>query len=328
MNQSEAAPQTDFDDPVLTVGCDAAPYDVVIVGGGPAGLSAALVLGRCRRRVLIVDAGSPRNACARRMHGFLSRDNIPPGEFLGLAREDVLRYPTVEFHHGCVTDAWHIEPCFLVVTDSGFRAAARRLLLATGVNDQIPEIEGLQELYGTCVHHCPICDGWEWRDRPVAVYGQGEHGIGLAQELTAWTRDIVLLSDGPSHFDEDQRERLAELRIVLDERPVARLESEHDMLRRIVFRSGPPLERDALFFSTGHTQRSDLAQRLGCRMDEKGCVWTTDGESTSVPGLYVAGDASKNAQLVIVAAAEGALAAVAINKSLTADYREAKKVQR
>ncbi len=320
----EAAPQTQFDDPAAGVDDEAAAYDVVIVGGGPAGLSAALLLGRCRRRVLVLDAGSPRNACSKAMHGFLTRDGISPADFLSRAHQDLQIYPTVEYRRALATEARRVGSAFLVLAEGGLRAACRRLLLATGVSDIIPEIEGLRELYGICIHHCPICDGWEWRDRPVAIYGGGASGFGLAEEMTAWTRDIVILSDGPCEMDAENSVRLRALHIRIDERPILRLQGEGGKLRRIHFEDGPPLERDALFFSTGHVQRSDLAERLGCEMDEKGCVWTTDGESTSVQGLYVAGDSSKNAQLVIVAAAEGALAAVAINKSLTAEYKAAK----
>lgn len=328
MLHPEAAPQTKFDDPAVVVGEDASVYDVVIIGGGPAGLSAALLLGRCRRTVLVIDSGSPRNACAKAMHGYLTRDGTSPADFLSLARQDLKTYATVSIRHGCVGAVSRQEGYYLCETDDGFRAVGRRLLLATGVVDEIPQIQGLGDLYGTSVHHCPICDGWEWRDRAVAVYGRGKNGFGLSVEMTAWTRDIVLLTDGPSELDPGQIAFLQELRIRLDERPLSRLEAEEGQLRRVIFREGEPLERDALFFSTGNHQRSNLAQQLGASMDEKGCVWTTDGESTDVPGLFVAGDASKNAQLVIVAAAEGALAAVAINRSLTADYRSAKGEQK
>jgi thioredoxin reductase len=291
-------------------------FDVIIVGAGPAGLSAALVLGRCRRRVLICDAGHPRNAASDHLHGFLTRDGIAPREFLQIGRDQLRPYETVELRQGTVTDASKTESGFEVVLENGRRVRSRKLLLATGVVDDIPEIEGLSELYGTSVFHCPYCDGWEMREQPVAVYGQGENGSGLALELTLWTSQLVLCTDGPARLADQELRRLAHHKIPVREEKIARLEGDAGMLERIVFASGDTLAARALFFSTGQLQGSDLPRKLGCEFTEQGCVRTGDYEITNVPGLYVAGDASRLVQFVIVAASEGAQAAVAINKEL------------
>ena len=164
--------------------------------------------------------------------------------------------------------------------------------------------------------HCPYCDGWEVRDQPLAVYGKGEHGIGLALELTAWSRDLVLCTDGPSELSNDDLERLARHGVNIREEQVVRLEGTEGVLERIVFVNGDSLTRRALFFSTGEHQRSDLPAKLGCEFTDKGAVKTGECETTNVPGVYVAGDASRRVQLVIVAAAEGAEAAFAINTAL------------
>jgi thioredoxin reductase len=182
--------------------------------------------------------------------------------------------------------------------------------------DDIPAIEGLGELYGRSVFHCPYCDGWEMRDRPLAIYGRGENGLGLALELLLWSRDLVLCSDGPAELSEDERQRLAHHEITIREDRIRRLEGSDGALERIVFATGEPLRRSAMFFSTDNRQASDLAEKLGCRFTEQGCVDTGEYETTNVPGLYVAGDASRLVQFVIVAASEGAQAAVAINKEL------------
>ena len=291
-------------------------YDCIIVGGGPAGLSAALMLGRCRRHVLVCSAGEPRNARAASAHNYLTRDGIQPLEFLRLSREEVREYPTVEFLETEVTDAWRTPDGFAVVCSDGSTLGSRKLLLGTGVVDELPDIDGLNALYGISVHHCPYCDGWEWRDEPVAVYGQGEEGTALALGLTVWTRDLVLCTDGPSRLSAEQRQQLERQEIAVRENRIVRLEGQRGWLSRIIFEDAEPLPRRAMFLHTGQHQRSDLAQRLGCRFNAKGTVATGTCEATDVPGLFVAGDASKEAQFVIVAAAEGAEAGMAINKAL------------
>ena len=292
------------------------PYDCIIVGAGPAGLSAALMLGRCRRRVLVCDVREPRNRRASGLHNYLTRDGIPPLEFLRLAREEVQTYPTIEFRNAEVIDAHRSDRGFTLACADGTQLSARRLLLATGVVDELPEIEGLQPLYGTSVHHCPYCDGWEWRDEPLAVHGRAEEGSAVALGLTVWSADVVLCTDGPGGLTKKARDQLTRFGIAVREEKIARLEGQRGWLSRIIFEEGEPLPRRALFVCSGQHQRSGLAQKLGCRFTSNGAVNTGSCEATDVPGLYVAGDASKEAQFVVVAAAEGAEAAMAINKSL------------
>jgi thioredoxin reductase len=277
------------------------------------------MLGRCRRSVLVCDVGEPRNAKSGGLHGYLTRDGIPPADFLSIAREEVAKYPSVEFHRGRIVDARRTSSGFTVECLGGLRFSARKLLVATGVVDELPQVEGLPELYGRSVHHCPYCDGWEWRDHPLAVYGRGETGSALAIGLTVWSDDVVLCTDGPSELSEREEEALAHSGIKVREEHITRLEGNEGRLQRIVFASGAPLPRSALFFTTGQHQRSPLAEMLGAQFNEKGAVDTGVCESTNVPGLYVAGDSSKEAQFVIVAAAEGTQAAMAINKALLKD---------
>lgn len=290
-------------------------YDVIIVGAGPAGLSAALILGRSCRRVLVCDTGRPRNAASHAMHGFLSRDGMAPAEFLRIAREQMQRYDTVEMRDVEVVHAECRDGRFHVTLEGGVRLASRKLLIATGVVDNLPQIPGFKELYGLSVFHCPYCDGWEVRDQPLAVYGRGARGLGLSLELTGWSRDIVLCTDGPSELSAEDVTRLTRNGIGLREERVVRLEGT-DSLERIVFDGGEPLVRRALFFTTGQTQQSELARNLGCAINEKGTVYTGRYETTHLTGLYVAGDASRAVQWVVVAAAEGAEAAFAINTDL------------
>lgn len=291
-------------------------------------MSAALILGRCRRKVLIIDSGNPRNRRSHAMHGYLTRDGMNPNDLKAMARKELETYDTVVSIDGRAVDGFKTEDGrFIVVLEDGQRYLSRKVLLAMGVVDEIPDIPGLEPLYGTSVHHCPICDGFEWRDKRIAVYGRNCKGFGLVQEMTAWSRDLTLLTDGDCDLDKGQLDYLDGMRIKVVQTPISSLTGTDDgMLKSVELSDGTSLPCDALFFSTGQRLHSpEIARALGCRETDKGCVWVGEYEQTCVDGVYCCGDASHNAQLVIVAAAEGAVAACAINKSLTAEYKEARQ---
>jgi thioredoxin reductase len=291
-------------------------HDVVIVGGGPAGLSAALILGRCCRRVVVIDAGHPRNAPSKALHGFLTRDGIAPQELRRIARDQLSPYE-VELIDARAISAKRVEGGFEITLDDGRTIGGRRLLLATGVADYVPQIDGLKELYGRSVFHCPYCDGWEVRRKRLAAYAEGHEGADFAQGLVTWSSDVVLLTGGGAPPEGRDRERLERHGIPIRTERVARLEGDRGKLARIVFESGPPLERDALFFHYGRHQASDLALMLGCKVSEKrGVERASRFEETDVPGVFVAGDASYDVLFSVIAAAEGAKAAYEINRSL------------
>jgi thioredoxin reductase len=292
-------------------------WDVVIAGAGPAGLSAALVLGRACRTVLLCDTGTGRNRASQEMHAYLSRDGVQPARFLDIARREVLKYPGVRFAPTEVQTARRKGLGFEVTLAGHGRVATRKLLIATGLWDIVPPIEGIEPLFGRSVFQCPYCDGWEMRDRRIAVYGRRQRGLHMARAMTAWARDIVLCTDGPARYSPDQRRQLLRNGIRLIEAPVARLEGARGQLRAVVFRSGESLPRDALFFDTPSRGQSRLAESLGCRFGRDGGVLCGDYEATSVPGVFVAGNIIRDVQLSIVAAAEGARAAFGINRSLT-----------
>ena len=289
-------------------------FDVIVVGGGPAGLSAALMLGRCRRRVLVCDTGQPRNRHAKALHAYLTRDGVPPLAFNALGRDELAVYG-IEFRSVGVTDARRCDGGFRVSLADGAEEASRFLLLATGVADELPPVGEIEACYGHSVFHCPYCDGWEWRDRRLAVVGTGTAGVGLAISLKTWSSHVLFCSNG-SRIDRRNSGRLRRNGIDVRAERIDRLEHDQGLLSSISFVYGEPAPCDALFFTTGQHPQCDLAVRLGCAFNSRGTVTTGSLSDTNVPCVFVAGDASRDAQFVVVAAAEGVKAAVAINKQL------------
>lgn len=290
-------------------------FDVIIVGGGPAGLNAALVLGRCRHQVLLCDSGQYRNLVSHAMHGFLSRDGLPPAELLRIGREQLAPYG-VKMMHTEITDAVKRDTHFELTTAEGEVLYGRKLLLATGILDNLPQLAGFDAFYGVSAFHCPYCDGWEQRDKRIVAYARGPEMTQFAMNLRPYTNDLILCTDGPCELDPSDRDRLARHNIMLIEKKVARLEGQERQLTHIVFDDGEKLERDALFFHLGQKQRSFLAARLGCPESNEEGIQADDTCATNIHGLFIAGDATRDVQQVIVAAAEGSKAAFEINTQL------------
>jgi thioredoxin reductase len=292
-------------------------FDVVVVGGGPAGLSAALMLGRCRRRVLVCDIGTPRNRRSRALHGYLTRDGISPAELNELGRAELHPYGIAMRRVG-VTGVRCAPDHYVLSLADGTETAGRFLLIATGVIDDLPGISGFEDCYGRSLFHCPYCDGWEWRERRLAAFGSGKAGFGLALALKTWSGNVLLTTNGDP-LDRRAHTRLAANDIQVRTDSIAALEHEDGKLRAIRFDNGTTVECDAMFFSTGQHPQSQLAITLGCALTARGTVRTGNQSDTNVPRVYVAGDASRDAQFVVVAAAEGVKAAVAINKALQSE---------
>lgn len=290
-------------------------HDVIIIGAGPAGLSAALLLARCRRTVFIIDSNEPRNAVSPSLHGFLTRDGVSPHELRERGRADLARYPSVTFHHGRVDDARRVADMFEVTADAGRTERSRLLLLATGRVDVIPEVPGFHAYYGRGVYHCPLCDGWEHRDRRLAMYGNGARAFNIARELLTWSEQVTICCGGPPEWP-GQARHAAYLGIGVVTEPIQRLEGTSEGLSRICFETGDPLPCDALYFDGECVQRSSLPERLGCHFDEENAVLCSRHAATHVPGLYIAGNVRGGLHLAISAAAEGAQAAIAMNDAL------------
>lgn len=297
------------------------PYDCVVIGAGPAGLSASLFLARYLRNTVTLHHNTPRNEYAHGIHGFLGHDGISPAELLARGRDEVTNYGGLIIE-ACVTNVEQVARDHFVVstendTQIGRTFASRRILLATGLHDMTPDCPGFREFYGVSVHHCADCDGYESRGKRIAILGTGRTLVKLATSLLTWTNKLTAVTEDA--VDAQTSDELAALDIQIRNDKVVSLEGdlETKQLQRIVFAEGEPLECDALFFSLGTRPASNLHEALGCKLDEdSGLIWIDENQQTSVAGVYAAGDITPKSQLAVVAAAEGAMAAIHIHQSL------------
>jgi thioredoxin reductase len=291
-------------------------YDVIVVGGGPAGLSAALWLGRYRRRTAVIDAGRQRNLSSSALHGYATRDGASPREFLSALRDEVNRYPTVDAVDDVVRGASRRGDRFEVTTETGTYLASR-VVLTTGVEDARPKIPGFEEHYGTAIFHCSCCDGYESQDQDVVAIGWGEHVAGFALDLLDWGARVILVTNGETfQGDADCRATLGEHRVEIIEEKVEEILSEGGEMRGIRLSSGAEVPATRAFFSVAHEPRNSLARELGCEIDDLGYVTVDDHGLTSSRDVYAAGDITPGEQLVQTAAAEGAVTGIACAMSL------------
>lgn len=291
-------------------------YDCIIVGGGPAGLNAAIVLGRCRRKVLLFDTERYRNRYSHGMHNYLTRDDILPTEFLRISHGELEKYSVQKLNRLIVSARKNESGIFQVRDEQGSIYQSKKLLVATGLTDKVPEIEGFRECYGRSVFHCPYCDGWEVRDKKIGVYARNKEGWELALALKGWSEHVTLYTDGRNKVKPVQRARLEANDVPIIGTPFKCLEHEDGLISRIRFANGDTSECDALFFVNGYSQQCNLTEAFGCEFNRKGVVITNSVQQTNIEGLYVAGDAARDMHFVVVAAAEGAKAGVTINKEL------------
>jgi thioredoxin reductase len=299
-------------------------WDCVVVGGGAAGLSAALVLGRARRRTLVVDAGAQSNLSAHGIGGLLGFDGRAPAEFYAAGRAELAAYPTVQVRTGEVVDAQRADGGFALLLQDGRRVTTRRIVLAGGMSYDVPSLAGVDRLWGRSVFHCPFCHGWEVRDQPVAVLARGPRAVHASLLLRGWSDDVVLLTDGPADLDSEDRTRLTAAGVDIDERPVAGLRIVDDGLEAVEFTDGASIHRRALMVTPRLRQRSPLAAQLGVRFQEshplaEDAVAVDSLQRTSVPGVFAAGDVCTQMPQVAAAVAAGSLAGASAMQTLMAD---------
>ena len=297
--------------------------DVVVVGGGAAGLSAALVLSRARRRVAVVDAGEPRNAPAAHMQGFLGSDGRPPADLLSTGRDEVAGYGG-QLVHGRVSGISPVGPVppvngnrrwFDVLLEDGTALRSRRVLVTTGLRDDLPDTPGVRERWGRDLLHCPYCHGWEVRDQPLGVLGGTPEAVPHAHLVREWSPDTVFFANGTA-LTAAQREQFVARAIGVVDEPVTRLVVENDRLVGVELESGHVVPRTAVFIRPGFVPNDDLLVRLGCASHDNGWVSVDPTGRTSVPGVWAAGNAVNPRAQVVTAAGEGSAAAIAINNDL------------
>jgi thioredoxin reductase len=298
-------------------------YDVAIVGGGPAGLCAALWLARYLHKVVVIDSGDPRNWETRGINGYLGHQGIRSPELRALGRAECAKFG-VDFVDGIVDRATN-EPgeVFAILLSDGTTIEAHRILLAIGIKDFWPDIPGLERCYGETVHVCPDCDGYETRDKKTVVVGQGRKAGGMALALTTWTRQIVICTNGEkAKTSQALLDKLKALNIPVVEAPIKGIVSKSSEIIGIDLEGGMSLDCERLYFAIGQYPADDLGAQLGCKRDELGRLVIDDRNHTSVKNVYAAGDIAPGPQVAIVAAASGAVAAIAIHASLIPETRE------
>ncbi len=294
------------------------PFDVVIVGAGPAGLSAALALGRARRRVLLCDAGAPRNARAHEIHNFVTRDGTPPADFRRIAREQLAPYASVEVRDARVERIDGERDRFQVELSTG-TVTGRRVLLGVGMIDELPALPGYRELWGHAVFQCPYCHGWEVRDGAFGYLCPSAAFLEWPLMLLNWTRDVTVFTDGAYEVPPEVRARLVAAGIAVEERPITSLalrDDRPDALAAVVLADGTRVARDVLFARPPQRQ-TDLVTSLGLALDDHGFVRLDDHRQTSRPGVYAAGDLATMMQGAVMAAAAGTMAAAMITHDLS-----------
>lgn len=298
-------------------------YDVVVIGGGPAGLSAALMLARGCKRVLLCDAGPARNAAAHEVHGFVTQDGVSPAEFRRTARTQLARYPGVEIREERVLSIDGERGQFQVTLPSG-AVGARRILLCVGMIDEIPALPGFRELWGRAIFLCPYCHGWEVRDLRFGYLAPSPQWLEWALFLKGWTREVRLFTSGLFEVPEETRAKLAQGGVSVEERPIRRLISRADQesgatpLEAIELADGALIPCDVLFARPPQRQ-VPLVHELGLDLDEQGFVRVDPQRQTSRPGIYAAGDLITMMQGAVMAAAAGAVAAAMLNHELTVE---------
>jgi thioredoxin reductase len=290
--------------------------DAVVVGGGPAGLSAALVLGRARRRVLLLDTGRPANSVSNGVGGLLGQERVLPADLRRAGREQLAGHPTVEVRDGAVVDVDTYVDGFAVKLDSGRAVRARTIVLAHGLRYDPPALPGVEGLWGRSVFHCPFCDGWEVRDLSLAVHGNGAAAVRSALVVSGWSEDVLLLTDGPADLD-GQGDALERAGVRVREEGIRELVGGEGWLDRIEFESGPAERRDALFVRTARDQPNGLAEALGCELTPEGTIAVDHDGRTGVRGVFAAGDAAtEHSRSVANAIGSGSRVAYAVTLDL------------
>jgi thioredoxin reductase len=289
-------------------------YDVIIVGGSYAGLSAAMSLGRSLRKVLVIDSGTPCNKNTPHSHNFLTNDGSTPCDITERALDQILKYPTVSFLNGYVTDVEQEGELFNVVVQDTTTYTSRRVLFATGVIDTIPNIDGFAECWGISILHCPYCHGYEVKDQKLGILGNGDQGFELAKTISHWSKDLTLFTNGTSTLTPEQVLQLNKHNIVIVENDIESIIQQEGQIQQLIFKDAQPEMLNALFTQLPFIQQCNIPEKLGCEMTDKGFIKIDKCLETSVPGVFAAGDCLSLFRTVANAVASGNKVGAIINK--------------
>lgn len=296
---------------------DANTFDVIIIGGSYAGLSAAMALGRSLKNVLIIDSGIPCNRQTPHSHNFITQDGEKPGVIADKAKAQVLKYDTVKFKNAFASSAQKTEEGFLVRTDASAEYSAKKLIFATGIKDIMPSIKGFAECWGISVVHCPYCHGYELRDRKTGIIANGERAVHLASLVRNLTRHVTILTSGKAEFNEDQLHKLSRNNVPIDETEITEIRHQDGHVRSVVFKSGEAVSFDAIYAAVPFTQHTDIPVSLGCELTENGYIKVDGSQKTTIPGVFACGDNSAMMRSVANAVYTGNLTGAMVNRELT-----------
>ncbi|MBO9615004.1 MAG: NAD(P)/FAD-dependent oxidoreductase [Dyadobacter sp.] len=291
-------------------------FDVVIIGGSYAGLSAAMTLGRARRKVMIIDSGKPCNLQTPHSHNLITHDGQTPAEISALAREQVLAYPTVQMRTGLVTSVSGVDGAFSVTVDEDHTLQAKKLIFTTGIRDIMPDIPGFAESWGISVIHCPYCHGYEYSDARTGVMMNGEMALEYVKMIRNWTTDLTLYTNGPATFDETAREKMRSFGAKIVEQPIASLDHENGYLKTLRLTDGSTHGITALYHRPAFVQHSLIPEKLGCELNPQGFIKVDESQKTTVAGIYAAGDNTGAFRALAAAMATGTTAGARLNHEL------------
>lgn len=292
-------------------------FDCAIIGGGPAGLNAALVLGRSLKKTVLFDDNRPRNRVTHESHGFLTRDGIHPQELKRLAQSELSAYPDVRIEASRVVSAEKESKFFRIETESGEVFRAKKLILATGFTETLPNIPRLPEFYGTSLFSCPFCDGYEMRGEPLIIISESEAAGHLAKVASNWTNDLIIATNGNQLIAASERQALERHGVLIYEEQIRSLDGENGKLRAITFEDGTTIERSGGFLTAEWHQAASIAKDLGCYINERGGIETDPMQRTNVEGVFACGDISMGPAQLVIAAGQGSLAAISVVAAFT-----------
>lgn len=291
-------------------------YDSIIIGGGPAGLSAALVLGRARRKAILFDNNQPRNAVTQETHGYLTRDGIDPLEFRRISHHEIAQYPSIAFRQQRIVDVHNKGEIFEVVVDDGTAVFAKTVIIATGLKETLPSVSGIHQYYGKSLFSCPYCDGWERRDKRLVLISEGANTFHGAKTIWNWSHNLVVCTNGHQPLTATESALLQKKGISIIDEQIVELEGKNGFLTAVKFETQGEMKFDSGFVATEWTPATQFGKQLGCELNDVDGIVTDMLGRTTISGVYAAGEALGFGSQLIVAAAEGVRAAAGVNSDL------------